>query len=263
MYRYILVSLLLFLIVGSYSLNWISSTGWWKIVCVGIRSTAILFNVCCAVVQLRWLYLPFFGWMNWCVLFFLNPLKDLSSIISRFTFNYANVTNKMFWIVFTCIFFLNHPFSFFTGELARQLLESSAKAIITLTDFFPLTQAAKTIMKINIPTITINITVSIDINRTNSNIDLLYQFNHLIWHFQNDQSTPSGAINFAELTDNPCEMNVSISPDDIAYLPYSSGTTGVPKGVQLSHNNLIANLSQISHPDVVVTAETTSKYEKY
>lgn len=49
-----------------------------------------------------------------------------------------------------------------------------------------------------------------------------------------------------------------ISPNDIAYLPYSSGTTGAPKGVQLSHHNLVANLSQILHPEVVLSAETTS-----
>lgn len=32
---------------------------------------------------------------------------------------------------------------------------------------------------------------------------------------------------------------------DIAALPYSSGTTGLPKGVMLTHANLVANLTQI------------------
>jgi acyl-CoA synthetase (AMP-forming)/AMP-acid ligase II len=35
------------------------------------------------------------------------------------------------------------------------------------------------------------------------------------------------------------------SPDDLAYLPYSSGTTGLPKGVMITHRNLVANLCQI------------------
>ncbi|XP_022913292.2 uncharacterized protein [Onthophagus taurus] len=39
-----------------------------------------------------------------------------------------------------------------------------------------------------------------------------------------------------------------INPKEIAILPYSSGTTGMPKGVMLSHYNLIANLLQIKHP---------------
>uniref|UniRef100_A0A182TBA4 AMP-dependent synthetase/ligase domain-containing protein n=1 Tax=Anopheles maculatus TaxID=74869 RepID=A0A182TBA4_9DIPT len=35
-----------------------------------------------------------------------------------------------------------------------------------------------------------------------------------------------------------------------AILPYSSGTTGLPKGVELSHYNLVANLAQGSHPSI-------------
>jgi acyl-CoA synthetase (AMP-forming)/AMP-acid ligase II len=38
---------------------------------------------------------------------------------------------------------------------------------------------------------------------------------------------------------------VRIDPHaDLAVLPYSSGTTGLPKGVMLSHHNLVANLCQ-------------------
>jgi acyl-CoA synthetase (AMP-forming)/AMP-acid ligase II len=37
---------------------------------------------------------------------------------------------------------------------------------------------------------------------------------------------------------------------DLAVLPYSSGTTGLPKGVMLTHRNLVANLCQVqsAHP---------------
>jgi acyl-CoA synthetase (AMP-forming)/AMP-acid ligase II len=39
---------------------------------------------------------------------------------------------------------------------------------------------------------------------------------------------------------------VAINPaTDVAVLPYSSGTTGLPKGVMLTHRNLVANLVQI------------------
>ena len=38
--------------------------------------------------------------------------------------------------------------------------------------------------------------------------------------------------------------------NDIAVLPYSSGTTGLPKGVMLTHYTMIANISQLKHPEI-------------
>lgn len=42
------------------------------------------------------------------------------------------------------------------------------------------------------------------------------------------------------------EPAVTIDPaEDVAVLPYSSGTTGVPKGVMLTHRNIATNLTQL------------------
>jgi acyl-CoA synthetase (AMP-forming)/AMP-acid ligase II len=48
----------------------------------------------------------------------------------------------------------------------------------------------------------------------------------------------------------------SPDPDDLVALPYSSGTTGLPKGVMLSHRNLVANILQ-STAQQPVTADDT------
>jgi len=41
-------------------------------------------------------------------------------------------------------------------------------------------------------------------------------------------------------------VSVPLTQDDIAFLQYTGGTTGVPKGAMLSHGNMVANLQQIS-----------------
>jgi acyl-CoA synthetase (AMP-forming)/AMP-acid ligase II len=65
---------------------------------------------------------------------------------------------------------------------------------------------------------------------------------------------------FEDLLGDPDDApEPAIDPlSDIAALPYSSGTTGLPKGVMLSHHNLVANLLQadaligLSPDDVLV-----------
>lgn len=44
----------------------------------------------------------------------------------------------------------------------------------------------------------------------------------------------------------PLAQQVPVAADSLAALPYSSGTTGLNKGVMLTHRNLIANVAQVS-----------------
>lgn len=52
---------------------------------------------------------------------------------------------------------------------------------------------------------------------------------------------------------------VAIDPaEDIAVLPYSSGTSGIPKGVMLTHRNLVANICQMHGSTNIVTETDTA-----
>lgn len=55
---------------------------------------------------------------------------------------------------------------------------------------------------------------------------------------------PEGLTSFTSLMGSPItQVDVDIA-DHVVVLPYSSGTTGFPKGVMLTHRNLVANLVQ-------------------
>ena len=77
-----------------------------------------------------------------------------------------------------------------------------------------------------------------------------------------DAGAPAAGVGFAELLDRAIEdapegaalcppdslleaLNARVDPqEDMAILPFSSGTTGPPKGVMLTHRNMVANLLQ-------------------
>lgn len=56
------------------------------------------------------------------------------------------------------------------------------------------------------------------------------------------------------------EISGKIQPDDPATLIYTSGTTGNPKGVLLSHNNIISNLKALYH---IFPVDETSRCISY
>ncbi|KAJ0962329.1 hypothetical protein J5N97_030157 [Dioscorea zingiberensis] len=61
-----------------------------------------------------------------------------------------------------------------------------------------------------------------------------------------DEAVPEGCLPFSELmgADENQLPEVKIDSNDVVALPYSSGTTGLPKGVMLTHKGLITSVAQ-------------------
>jgi long-subunit acyl-CoA synthetase (AMP-forming) len=129
-------------------------------------------------------------------------------------------------------------------EVGRQLLDSGTKCVVTTPESYP--SVSKAVSETELA--------------TRSKIPIIVTPGHT-----NTGLTP-GAIDFQEMTDKHIDTsNLSgverPSPDDVAVLPYSSGTTGLPKGVKLSHRNLITNCLQMClTPQLWIVNPATSTY---
>jgi acyl-CoA synthetase (AMP-forming)/AMP-acid ligase II len=60
---------------------------------------------------------------------------------------------------------------------------------------------------------------------------------------ETERSTPFGSLLAAEC--HPPAVHID-PREDVVVIPYSSGTTGLPKGVMLTHYNLVANIVQMA-----------------
>jgi acyl-CoA synthetase (AMP-forming)/AMP-acid ligase II len=99
------------------------------------------------------------------------------------------------------------------GELAGQLADAGASVLVTVPPFLEVARAAAEKAGVG----------------------------EVIVFGEAEGATPFASL----LTAGDTPPHVRIDPSrDLAALPYSSGTTGLPKGVELTHANLVANARQ-------------------
>ncbi|GLJ27063.1 hypothetical protein SUGI_0530580 [Cryptomeria japonica] len=97
------------------------------------------------------------------------------------------------------------------GEIAKQAHASGAKLVITRATY---------VEKLN------------NVNQ------------HLIIVTLEDPA-PQGCVAFSVLLEQQaCEMGFEVGPEEVVALPFSSGTTGLPKGVMLTHSALVSTVAQ-------------------
>ncbi|XP_075232362.1 uncharacterized protein LOC142330816 isoform X1 [Lycorma delicatula] len=76
---------------------------------------------------------------------------------------------------------------------------------------------------------------------------------------------PSGVWSIKEMMESNIDTSNNIQnnmkPEDIAILPYSSGTTGLPKGVCLTHYNLVSNVCQIGSKDTLMNLPPDGNFQ--
>ncbi len=69
---------------------------------------------------------------------------------------------------------------------------------------------------------------------------------------------PAGLVPLTDLMGAPVDAQVPVDvTEHVVVLPYSSGTTGLPKGVMLTHRNLVVNIDQSLQSTDVTPGELT------
>jgi len=119
-------------------------------------------------------------------------------------------------------------------EIAHQLQDSKAKAIICLDMHYDKVEKALEEAKID------NVIITSMSEYLSSGEGFLGRLRGK--SLKEEIGKGKGLLYFSELLEKypPNPPEVKISPDDVATLPYTGGTTGDPKGAVITHRNIVA-----------------------
>jgi len=126
-------------------------------------------------------------------------------------------------------------------ELKHQLVDSGAKAIVVLDNFGSVVQRVLA----EVPGVTAITTGLGDLLAFPKGAVVNFMLRH-VKRMVPDYHIP-GAVRFRDAMSRGRSLtlaDVEIGHDDLAFLQYTGGTTGVAKGAMLTHRNLIANMQQ-------------------
>lgn len=110
------------------------------------------------------------------------------------------------------------------GEVHHQLVDSAATVMVTVPMFLATAQAAA----------------------EGTKVEEIYVLGE----------SEGDAAPLTDLFGDPLAEQVAVDLDDVVALPYSSGTTGLSKGVMLTHRNLVANIVQVLDPAEITDRDT-------
>ena len=129
-------------------------------------------------------------------------------------------------------------------ELEHQLKDSGATAIVVLENFaHTLEEVLRKNPELRLRVITTEVGDMFPIVKELLVNAVVRYVKHMVpqWHIPDTVEFNAALREGNHLTLD----NVALAPDDIAFLQYTGGTTGVAKGVMLTHANLVANVQQL------------------
>jgi len=126
-------------------------------------------------------------------------------------------------------------------ELRHQLVDSGAKAIVVVENFASVLQSVRDEVPLE-HIITTGVGDLLDFPKS-----LLVNFVLRYVKKRVPAWSLPGSVKFQEVLDKGAKLPlrpVNIAFEDIAFLQYTGGTTGVAKGAMLTHRNIVANMLQ-------------------